>query len=426
MKNLTKACFIAVLASLSLKAPSQTYTVNWGSCFSPSWASGNTSGSAPNIGGSSVTTSVTSSVTGGSSIFTLALGLLGVQSPTVSGATFTIPGSGSSNQFCVNFSSNTDTCFITINFSSLVTNVSFKIADIDKSTSNSTTYFDKVIITGKQGSTYYNPTITRYDISDPTFLVIAGNTATVNSVSGLAGNTASDAVDQKGTINVAFGGNSINSITIKYTNAAGADVNPASQAIGVGNISFQQSTLPVSLLNFSASQLNEKTIIKWATSSEINSDHFIIEKSIDNIHWTAIATVNAAGNSNSIINYKAEDPQLYSGMNYYRLKQVDIDGRFQYSAIATVYFKSTTTVSIYPNPIQSNTSVNIFSDKKTNLSMRLLSVSGQLIRKEKWNVDKGQNNKSLPQPDALLNGNYFIELTDEDGKLLYSAKLIKQ
>jgi hypothetical protein len=85
--------------------------------------------------------------------------------PTVSGATFTVPGSTARLQVTTNFSSNANYSDIVMTFSAFVTNVSFRIVDIDKNTPGSTTYFDRVTISGSNGSITLNATITKYVIA---------------------------------------------------------------------------------------------------------------------------------------------------------------------------------------------------------------------------------------------------------------------
>lgn len=97
-----------------------------------------------------------------------------------------------------------------------------------------------------------------------------------------------------------------------------------------------QISLPITLINFTATLLNHEVSLKWSTSSEINNDYFIVEKSTDSEHFVDIKTIDGAGNSNTIINYETIDYTSNGCYIYYRLKQVDYDGKFTYSGIAAV------------------------------------------------------------------------------------------
>src|SRR5262249_33919649 len=152
-------------------------------------------------------------------------------------------------------------------------------------------------ITGNNGFTNFNPTITRYNNSSPSFLVISGNSAHVNTGFLQGGDADSDASDQRGTINVSFGVTAIKKVTIRLDNAPGALSNPFTQSIAIGSLSFDNPVLPVTLSQFSASLQNEKAVLKWRTETEINSDHFEVEKSLDGSSWSTIVSVPSHGDS---------------------------------------------------------------------------------------------------------------------------------
>jgi hypothetical protein len=165
--------------------------LNWATSFSPSWGNGDLTGTASNIGGNSINCSASFIMTG-AGVFMPVLGSSGSQSPSVSGAVFTVPGTTNRIQVTPNYNSNSSYTDIVLSFSSMTTNISFRIVDIDKSDASSTTYFDRVTVTGSNGSSTFNPTLTKYDpVTDPNFLVLSGNSAQVNTTSGQAGNTAS-------------------------------------------------------------------------------------------------------------------------------------------------------------------------------------------------------------------------------------------
>ena len=113
--------------------------------------------------------------------------------------------------------------------------------------------------------------------------------------------------------------------------------------------------LPIELLSFTAANESNKYVLaSWVTASEINNDHFEIERSKDGINFELVGKVAGAGNSNQILNYSLNDETPYMGLSYYRLKQVDFNGNYTYSEMAEVQFNSKQSVSIYPNPNDGN------------------------------------------------------------------------
>ncbi len=98
--------------------------------------------------------------------------------------------------------------------------------------------------------------------------------------------------------------------------------------------------LPVMLLSFELSRDSDDVIIKWSTATEINNDYFTIEHSADGQNWDVFLYVNGAGNSNEIRHYEITDDDPLNGVNYYRLKQTDFDGRFEYFAPKAIYFNN--------------------------------------------------------------------------------------
>jgi hypothetical protein len=111
--------------------------------------------------------------------------------------------------------------------------------------------------------------------------------------------------------------------------------------------------LPIELIHFEASKNNGNALLKWSTSSEINSSHFELEKSLNTENWETFNTINAAGNSNSIIEYQGIDFNLGVSKTYYRLKLIDFDGTSQYSEVK-VLDQERERLTIFPNPSVSN------------------------------------------------------------------------
>jgi hypothetical protein len=170
----------------------------------------------------------------------------------------------------------------------------------------------------------------------------------------------------------------------------------------------RDQSLPLRLLSFTVTKENSRALLKWSTTTEINTDKFIIEKSNDGIHYTVIGTVTAA--RNTINNYQFTDNALSKGVNFYRLKMKDADGHFQYSPVRTVlYGGSDVAVQVYPNPVTKGV---LYINSAVNCSrIELSDASGKVIRA--INVQGLQN--QLPVT-GITAGVYFVTVITDAGK----------
>jgi hypothetical protein len=108
--------------------------------------------------------------------------------------------------------------------------------------------------------------------------------------------------------------------------------------------------LPVELLNFQAHPLNKIVELTWQTASEKNASHFEVQRSRDGRTFDKIGQVKANGNSAALVNYAFTDDNPLNGVNYYRLRQMDTDGKETLSNIVSVSYNAKTTLQVFPNP----------------------------------------------------------------------------
>ena len=139
---------------------------------------------------------------------------------------------------------------------------------------------------------------------------------------------------------------------------------------------YTTSILPVELVDFYATKTEKRTVMtNWVTGSELNSDYFEIQRSSNGSFFETIGVVQAAGNSNNLITYQFEDENPLNGMVYYRLKQIDFDGSFEYSDIRQIELKGEEAL-IYPNPVTDWATVSL--DNK-NVTVSIVSSTGKII-----------------------------------------------
>lgn len=137
--------------------------------------------------------------------------------------------------------------------------------------------------------------------------------------------------------------------------------------------------VPVKLLDFTASKENKLVKLNWTTLQEINSKQFIIERSLDGTKWNELSRVAAAGISSVKLNYNETDNSPAKGINYYRLKLVDLNGRFEYSKVRIVYFSSSANILLAPNPAKGKTYIYL-PGNASPVSISIFNMNGQLVQ----------------------------------------------
>ncbi|MEN9997698.1 MAG: hypothetical protein RI922_688 [Bacteroidota bacterium] len=176
--------------------------------------------------------------------------------------------------------------------------------------------------------------------------------------------------------------------------------------------------LPAELVAFDAKLSFDKGQINWTTASERNTDYFQIEKSTDGVNFSLLAVKKAAGNSTTVLNYQLFDDNLADGINYYRLKTVDVDGKFVYSSIASLNYMQI--ITIYPNPVKSIVSVEFESTNYENTSVELTSIFGYVLLKE--NMTKGLLELDM---SGFASGVYFVNVI-KDGSIVALKRVVKE
>ena len=121
----------------------------------------------------------------------------------------------------------------------------------------------------------------------------------------------------------------------------------------LGNASGGNNVLPIELVSFTAKPFDGDVALNWITSTEKNNDYFDVERSQDGLVFEKVFRMKSAKDGNSVEkqNYDGIDPNPFSGLSYYRLKQVDKSGKYSYAPIVSVIMKGNSTIQIYPNPV---------------------------------------------------------------------------
>jgi hypothetical protein len=194
------------------------------------------------------------------------------------------------------------------------------------------------------------------------------------------------------------------------------------------NVFPQQSSLPVKIGNFTVNKQGDNAVLDWTTSTELNSDHFEIERSYDGVNFTNAGNKQASGNSATVINYQYLDPlTIRSGNIYYRLKTVDIDGGFTYSKIVVLRLSGSIVkgLTVYPNPFINNLKLQISSDKEIAATIRIINALGQTVVNRTVILQKGENTVVFStEVQNLKPGIHLLEIITEGEKM--TLKIIKR
>jgi hypothetical protein len=231
-------------------------------------------------------------------------------------------------------------------------------------------------------------------IADGTFTVSIRKDLhwTVSTGNGLAGGTYN--LDAQGT---GFGQiGSVGDLRLTLSNAvvgtaganAGTSADPQVNRTGlslanlanafyIGSIDPISTTLPVTLISFTATMINSKVRLDWETAAEVNNDYFMVQRSDNARDWKDLARVEGSGNTNADAYYTAYDEAPLSGTSYYRLKQTDRDGQTSFSFIRTVNNSAVAAMQIYPNPASDYAYIRVPGEGEINVV--LFNAGGQVM-----------------------------------------------
>jgi hypothetical protein len=174
------------------------------------------------------------------------------------------------------------------------------------------------------------------------------------------------------------------------------------------------TTLPVTWLSVTGEMNKGNALIKWSTSSEINTSIFTVEHSEDGLKFVSLHNLPAAGNSNSVRRYEWIHTTPKQGMNYYRIRQTDRDGRYSYSkTVALSYHKNEREIVVFPNPAREKITV-LIPEKITvnNNTIKVINVLGQVVLQQK--IAPGISQFNVPIQN-LPPGNYRMIFMGQSG-----------
>jgi Secretion system C-terminal sorting domain len=205
-----------------------------------------------------------------------------------------------------------------------------------------------------------------------------------------------------GTVTVA-----ITQSSWKETQSAASGFSPFGTGVLTG---FNAVLLPIELISFTATKKDTKTLLKWATASESNNAYFTVERSANGKDFVTLGEEKGAGDSQRRMDYSFTDEKPLSGINYYRLKQTDYDGRYTYSKIQSLKFDAKNQTVITPTATQGT--LNISTDMD-DYSTVIYNLAGQEVKRMS-NMSLGQ----IINIDELNNGVYLVKIINSNNEVL--------
>ncbi|MEP6673729.1 MAG: S8 family serine peptidase [Ferruginibacter sp.] len=181
-------------------------------------------------------------------------------------------------------------------------------------------------------------------------------------------------------------------------------------------LSACSNVIPVTWLSFTAQPKDKQVALQWKVANEINVSHYEVEYGTDGANFSKLYTLTASNSTAAEKTYSQLHPFPVAGNNYYRIKQVDKDGRFSYSSIAMVRMDKVNPVSIMPNPAKDYVSIRTVSLMN---QLQLFNATGQLL----MNVKPG-NTSYLLNITNLPKGQYSVRI--ETNNEVINEKIVKE
>ncbi|WP_171047978.1 BspA family leucine-rich repeat surface protein [Pedobacter xixiisoli] len=185
-----------------------------------------------------------------------------------------------------------------------------------------------------------------------------------------------------------------------------------------------ESVLSVNLVSFTATAQTNKALLQWSTNAELNNNYFEIERTTDGVNFISIAKVNGKGTTNQTSRYSTYDLTPINGVNYYRLKQVDLDGKATLLETRELRFSldKQLTVTLYPNPVSETINLVFSGYGDINTKVVITNILGQVVHQEDLKINAAQSDYRLNLIKALNPGQYILRVNGKG--LAQTIKLI--
>lgn len=187
-----------------------------------------------------------------------------------------------------------------------------------------------------------------------------------------------------------------------------------------GYVNSLLGVMPIKLISFTGTFNHNQVSLNWVTAQEVGFSHFEIERTSENLKFIQIGVITGAGsNTNDENAYSFTDANAVLGVNYYRLKSVDVDGSFEYSSVVTVIVEAEKSISVFPNP-SNGLFVNVSSNfgLGENTLVTVFNNEGTLLQK----ASVTEREARIDFNSKLASGVYILKYTS--GAFTQTVRLI--
>ncbi len=171
----------------------------------------------------------------------------------------------------------------------------------------------------------------------------------------------------------------------------------------IGSVDFESTPLPAIVEHFEVFEQDKTAKVIWTTSSEVNVDHYEIERSKDGVNWEFVESVEAIGNTSEQMDYQGTDWTPYYGKSFYRLTEYDNNGTKGFQKIGEIEIKNSIMVDTYPNPNNGVFRMDILNEHSEDIKIEIYNPIGQVIdtyqmtgeKMNQFNIDLTQYSKGI-------------------------------
>jgi hypothetical protein len=225
------------------------------------------------------------------------------------------------------------------------------------------------------------------------------------------------------------GGANLDAFSCIYTSCGAESFFYGDAPFGAGSTFSTESSvapvpLPIELGSFTGWAETKTNELKWNTQSEENSATFEVERSIDSENFERVGVVSAAGNSAEAITYSFTDENPVTGINYYRLKMVDLDETYEYSEIIQIKRTGQSTIKVFPNPFSKDISIQLTALESGLTQFMVFDITGKQVMAQELEIQSGVSNIDL-KLSSLIKGTYVVKVLLPGSEFL-TTKIVKK